>query len=194
MQFSQEELNVLQNNDFLITKASALTKIQELLTETREQLNRVIEDQGFQFHFPINHTTAKISKGENYELLPYQILDFPAYFKQNDTFAFRTMFWWGNFFSATLHLEGPSLDTYRSGIISNLDQLIDNNTFICIGNSPWEYHYREDNYKPLETTDLEFIEHCQFLKLSKKLDLSNWKDLPGFSSEFLELVLKVSGL
>jgi hypothetical protein len=49
---------------------------------------------------------GKISRGENYQLLPYIILDYPSYFSRNNIFAVRTMFWWGNFFSITLHLSG----------------------------------------------------------------------------------------
>ena len=54
----------------------------------------------------IVQSTPKIAKGENYLQLPYVLLDYPRCFDKENIFAIRTMFWWGNFFSITLHLSG----------------------------------------------------------------------------------------
>ena len=135
--------------------------------------------------------TSKISRGENYRGLPYLVLDYPAVFSAEDTFAFRTMFWWGNFFSCTLHLQGKPLDLYRDLVIDNIGHLVNYDIFLCINQSPWEYHYEVDNYKLLSVDDLDFIKESQFLKLNKKFDLGSWKSLPSEANRFLVQLLDI---
>ena len=101
------------------------------------------------------------------------------------------MFWWGNFFSATLHIEGIALNYYRNSITINLDKLLEKNVYIGIGDTPWQYHYEDDNYIPLNEAHRDFINNCKFLKLSKKIELIRWNDVPEFSTNFFELVLSV---
>src|SRR3954452_928432 len=53
----------------------------------------------------LNAVQAKISRGENYRGLPYVMLDYPRIFSKDHTFAIRSFYWWGNFFSITLQLS-----------------------------------------------------------------------------------------
>jgi hypothetical protein len=183
--FTPDELSVLQDQDFLRTKARALQKVYKLLTEVRSHLSDVTDQSGFQFPFQVNHSLAKISRGENYESLPYQILDFPANFTQTDIFAFRTMFWWGNHFSAHFLLQGKSLNNYRPAIIRHLDQLMGKDIYVCIADTPWEHHFRNNNYIPIEQSEKDHFDQHPFLKLGCKLEIDQWKKLNQFSSTFL---------
>jgi hypothetical protein len=88
------------------------------------------------------------------------------------------MFWWGNFFSFTLHLEGIALDQYRKTIVDNIDKLFDKNIYMGVGETPWQYHYGTDNYLTLTKKHSKIISNCKFLKLSKKISLSEWEKLP----------------
>ena len=191
MQLTDKELLILQDTDFLLTKATIIEKINELLGHTREDLRRTVENSNFSFPDGTNLLNGKISKGENYKSLPYMVLDYPTLFSKNSTFAYRTMFWWGNYFSATLHLEGSALNYYRNSITKNLDKLLKNEIYICVGDNPWQYHYNEDNYLPLSKTHNDFISNCKFLKLSKKIELKKWNDVPNFSARFFVLLLSV---
>ncbi len=191
MQLTEKELLILQDTDFLLTKATVLEKINELLGQTREELKESVENSNFSFPNGIDLLNGKISKGENYKNLPYMVLDYPALFTKETVFAFRTMFWWGNFFSATLHLEGMALNYYRKSITLNLDKLLKKDVYIGVGDTPWQYHYEDDNYTLLNEAHRDFITNCKFLKLSKKIELKEWNDVPKFSTNFFELVLSV---
>ena len=84
--------------------------------------------------------SGKISKGENYLGLPYAILDYPAIFKKENVFAIRTMFWWGNFFSITLHISGRK--RMREINISKLvENLREKNFLFCINKKEWEHNF-----------------------------------------------------
>lgn len=191
MNLTEKEYAALLDKDFLLTKASALAKIDLLLAETRGRLKDTMRKISFPKPNSIQFRSGKISRGENYRGLPYLVLDYPAYFRQDNIFAYRTMFWWGNFFSATLHLQGDSLDHYRQNLVRNLDMLLGEEIFICVGETPWEYHYGLDNYERLSARHRGFIEKCAFLKISRKVDLGEWEDLPEFSSQYLVQLLKV---
>ncbi|MFT7160024.1 MAG: hypothetical protein ACI9GZ_001196 [Bacteroidia bacterium] len=187
MSLTKSELGILEDAEFLLTKARLISKVQTLLAEVRTEINKHIKIAAFSFPSDIYPKTGKISRGENYKNLPYLVLDHPSLFRSEDIFAFRTMFWWGNFFSATLHLEGQSLEKYRGAIANNIKRLDGEQIYVAIGESPWHYDYEENNYIPLNEVDKQFIEDCKFLKLSKKTELKNWENIPRFSADFLEL-------
>ena len=180
------ELHVIQDQDFLLTKLQVIAKIRTLMEQTSVQIRQKLEESGKSQQFMTTLGKAKISKGENYRGLPYMVLDYPSYFSKKNIFAFRTMFWWGNFFSSTLHLQGKYLDLVRDDFIENLKKLhSDKSIYICTGDTPWEYHYGNDNYKLISPGDKELIETHDFLKLSKRFELDQWRDLPVLSSAFI---------
>lgn len=189
--FSRRELSLLQDQDFLQTKKTIISKIQQLLGIAQKELEQNLAQSQFSDGVISRFRPMKISRGENYRDLPYLVLDYPATFSKEDIFAFRTMFWWGNFFSCTLHLQGRSLSFYRTKILENMDQFVGENYYLCIGDSPWEYHYGSDNYKLISSNDIDTIKKCRFLKLSKKIDLDKWEVLPAFSTSCLSHFLKI---
>lgn len=189
LDLSDKEILLLEDKDFLLTKSKVLDKIYQLLEITRNELKEIAEDPEFNFPEGISLSTGKISKGENYRNLPYMVLDYPALFSAENVFVYRTMFWWGNFFSTTLHLEGTSLNRYRCILSDNLDNLLHNKIYLGVGDSPWQYHYGKDNYVRLSKNHRDFIADCKFLKLSRKIQLKDWKKLPGFATDFFKLLL-----
>jgi hypothetical protein len=191
MTLTNRELTILQNTDFLLTKAKALNMIEELLLETRGALEEVVSESGLSFPSGATLAGGKISRGENYRGLPYRVLDQPALLTADDIFAFRTMFWWGHFFSATLHLQGASLQRFRQGLTDHIEGLADGHTFIGVGDTPWEYHFGKDNYAPLRPAHRAHLGSCDFLKLSRKMELQEWQRLPEFAAGFLKTLLAV---
>lgn len=190
MGLSVKELNVIQNTEFLLTKRMALKKIREMLNITQSTLADLIETKAMRLPEKTDFSKWKISQGENYSGLPWMVLDYPAKFTKSNTFAFRTMFWWGNFFSVTLHLEGVYLDHYKKLIQANFDYLLNNNIYISVGKTPWEYHYKSDNYQKLSIKHLHTLNDIRFLKLSKKIELTDWMKVPVYSAKFFEFLLQ----
>ncbi|NJN25258.1 MAG: hypothetical protein HC819_04405 [Cyclobacteriaceae bacterium] len=135
---------------------------------------------------------GKISKGENYHGLPYQMLDFPAIFSKESIFAFRTMFWWGNFFSVTLHLQGEALKKYRKNICAHINELSSEGFFVSTGPTPWEYHYESENYKLIDIEDVARLAQENFIKLSKKIELENWAQLPFFAASQFQMLMQLA--
>jgi hypothetical protein len=132
----------------------------------------------------------KISKGENYNGLPYVMLDYPRYFTKDTTLAIRTFFWWGNFFSINLQLSGEQLQRAAYSLKRNFIFLQQHNYSICIHPEPWHHHFEEDNYIPLKnlttTAFLDLLTNVPFIKIAKQINLQQW-DAAG---QFLECHFK----
>lgn len=170
----------MQDREFLLSKIEIGKKIEELMGKVEQLLYASI--QKYPWPEEVLSKSGKISKGENYRGLPYHMLDFPRRFGKEGTFAFRTMFWWGNFFSATLHLSGKYLKNRREALLANLEHIRYSQAYICVNNTPWEYHYGNDNYRPAIEFDHEelkvLFKEKPFVKISFKWPLENFQRLP----------------
>lgn len=166
-----------------------------MLSLSQNQLKELLKDQKAILPANCLQRAGKISKGENYRGLPYLVLDYPRLLAKDNIFSFRTMFWWGNFFSCTLHLQGQSLGLYRQRLKENLTanpHLLPPDTWISINDTPWEYHYQPSNYKMLTEISSGELSHLlsrDFLKISRKIPLQQYQQLPAFCSESLRFFL-----
>ena len=83
------------------------------------------------------------------------------------------------------------LDERRDSLVEKADLLLNEDLYIGVGDTPWDYHYEPDNYQALQKEHFEQFPTIGFLKLSRKLELSKWKTLPQFSVDTLNLFLSV---
>lgn len=193
--FSNEELSAIQNERFFILKNKITQKIYKQFAELIEEIKKSSIHQSFQFPPEVNISNGKISKGENYLLLPYIMLDFPKYFGNDGVFAFRTMFWWGKFFSFTFHLSGEYFENYRKNILSNFHLLSNQQVYFCIHSEEWKHDFEKENYfliaEKNETQVKKILEKKSFIKLSRKIDLDKWNELNSVGVKSYELFLNV---
>jgi hypothetical protein len=114
IQLSAEELSLVQNAGWLLTKNTIIEKVFALFGDVAHQMrDNFAAGEGI-IPAEVLVPSPKISKGENYKGLPWVMLDYPRFFNREDAFAIRTMFWWGHFFSVTLHLKGAYLPQSNS--------------------------------------------------------------------------------
>ncbi len=189
MSLTDKELALIEDKDFLLSKITIISEIENLLDNTKNRLIEVIEKGNYSSLSKSEFKKGRIFKGEYYRELPFVTLDFPNIFKKENVFAYRTMFWWGNFFSATLHLQGEYLEFHRAKLLSNFDMLLHQEIYICVGETPWEYHYGKDNYVKLSEQHKEIIENSPFIKLSKKIPLEQIESVPQISSSFFQFLI-----
>jgi hypothetical protein len=170
---SPAEKEMVSDAGIILTKNTIQKKAILILQKVQENITLAAKDME-----PLLSTIPpKISKGENYEGLPYAILDFPRIAKNNDLCFIRSMFWWGNFFSSTLHLAG----SYQVDLIEKFHhiKMLDDVYFIGINDDPWVHHFGPDNYKLLKDVSLEELEVIvsarPFIKIAAKFPLGEWE-------------------
>lgn len=194
---SKYETEVVMDTKWILTKQEIIEKICSFFGEMHEVYKAVPIPGGGSIGEFGAFKNGKISKGENYKGLPYVILDYPAMFEKENIFAIRTMFWWGNFFSITLHISGKKI-MKNIRIHRILSHLKESNFFVCINNDEWQHNFDDVNYILIsEMDEKQYAGTCarNFLKISKKIDLSNWNKTAQFlENSYRELIelIKIS--
>lgn len=181
------EQQLVNDPAWILTKNRIIEKVYLLFGHLSEQYVQSALAQTL----PVTVTTIapKISKGENYEGLPYVMLDYPRCFSKDDVFAVRTFFWWGHFFSITLQLKGTYLQQYLPALLANKKILTTNDVWMNVGNEEWQHHFRSSNMQLLQT-HAEALEEKQVLKLAFQCSLNDWDNAETILTKKFQLMLE----
>lgn len=196
IRLSPTEMELVNNADLILTKNAILKKVNGLLAELQEkqQLDMALQAAGLPVK--VYGSSPKISKGEKYKGLPYLILDYPRVFEHENIFAVRTMFWWGHFFSVTLHLSGIYKKEAEEKLLGSYQFLKEKGYSFYINEGPWEHHFEGDNYvllSALSKNDFEkLVREKPFVKLANKITLQQWDEaieiLQGYFKELIGML------
>lgn len=195
---SPKELELVNNADWILTKNHIIGKVYDFFGALGNYYRQECTTfKSFQ-HETAFEISPKISKGEQYEQLPYVMLDFPRYFTESDIFAIRTFFWWGNHCSIHLILKGkyltelgPSIDRYFEMYGKYGSETQD--WYIGVGSDPWQHHFEKNNYIPMQDWNGYSVTRLPFLKLAKKIPLQEWDDIENFmKSQFTKMLTILS--
>lgn len=167
--------------EWILTKNLILKKVNHLLGSLLVKQQEYVKNYEAGLPAEVRQSSPKISKGENYKGLPYFVLDYPKKFSASGILAIRTMFWWGNFFSITLHLSGHYMEDAAEKLINSYEILIESGCYCCVNDDPWEHHFQKDNYMPLvemsKSDFTELIRERPFIKLANKISLQSWDEV-----------------
>ena len=194
LRLSAKELALVCNTDFILTKQRIIQKVFHLFGDVLLQMQQ--DTAARKDHLPeaLFVRSPKIARGENYQCLPYVMLDYPRYFDKIDTLAIRTFFWWGNHFSMHLQLAGAMKENAMERLINNFAQLQQQGYWICVNNGPWEHHFEEENYQCIDqlnsTQFIAIVNEHLFVKIGKKYSLLQWDTAALFIQQtFKEMIL-----
>ena len=193
---SPDELLVAQNSAWILTKRAIIDKTVLLFSGCCDNMRDIVEAEKAALPQEAFLSEPKISKGENYRQLPYVILDYPRNFAAGNIFAVRTMFWWGNFFSITLHLAGGHKKIFYENIDNKISLLRKEEYYLCVNEDQWQHHFEDDNYIPVsaKTNDelMGIFRQQPFIKIARRFALSHWNEMPALLeqsfSEMIQLV------
>jgi hypothetical protein len=191
---SSAEMELMQDAQIILTKNRILEKMKALLEEVQEKQIEFAREKNLSNE--IFKISPKISKGENYLGLPYLILDYPRHSSENDFFFIRTMFWWGKFFSCTLHLAKNSKEKFRNQIKNSYSQL--QNCYISISKDQWVHHLEKPDYFKIDSMNKMQFEECydkfNHIKIAGNHSLTEWEKAPSELFETWKLYLSVCRL
>jgi hypothetical protein len=173
-----EERALVVNADWIYLKNNILEKVVALMGQLHQALQAAPVTGEFPFPEGMLQAGAKISRGERYRDLPYIILDYPRLFSKDNIFAFRTMFWWGHYFIATLHIAGEEKEKYGHMIASAWRQLAEHQFQVYLLEDPWQHDFENGNYKLISAlSEQEFkqlVVRGSFIKLAKPYSFEEW--------------------
>lgn len=175
---SAEERLLMMDTRFILTKNAVLEKVEALFGVLSENTRGWVTASDLQ-QSPIFLLSPKIARGEQYQQLPWLMLDYPRLFTKTDSCAIRCFFWWGNYWSITLQLAGSYLHTYQAAVETFInDRKDEENWYLSVGDDPWQHGLDTDAYIPARRADNSYWERShQFLKLAKKIPLDQWENI-----------------
>ena len=182
------EQQLVSDPAWILTKNRIIEKVYLLFGHLSEQYKECAPEEVVTAS--VIASGPKISKGENYEGLPYVMLDYPRCFGKEDVFAVRTFFWWGHFFSITLQLKGLYLQQHLPALLKNEELLRAQDVWMNVGNEEWQHHFRENNMLLLNK-HIEKIQEKEVLKLAFICSLNNWDKAETILTEKFQLLLRV---
>jgi hypothetical protein len=196
VRLSAEEAALMMNADIILTKNRILEKVKDLLKLIQDDQQHYLSDNTA-LPATVRSVSPKISKGENYNGLPYLVLDQPRLFLKEDMYAIRTMFWWGNYFSTTLLLSGKYKSELQERFINSYDTLKQEAYYICINADPWQHHFESGNFEKigsLSKMEWEFtIRKHPFLKISRQIPLTQWENVRENVFQIFRQYLEIAG-
>jgi hypothetical protein len=137
-------------------------------------------------HFPqeklkeyfIQARGCKVSKGNQLELLPYQVLDIVRDFDPQTGFNIRLLNWWGNGFYIFLTYGSQIKHQFKNDWLSKFHDFQ-----ISFTKSPYDYTVNEKNSLILNKKNITLaINSSNQLQIWKKLDIS---EDPGTTSKMI---------
>jgi hypothetical protein len=104
------------------------------------------------------------------------------------------MFWWGNFFSVTLHLSGKYKSDLWGRTSENVSLLKKNEFYIYTGLKEWEHDFDPASYKKISAATIDELEKVfsenNFLKLAIKFPIDSLETIEEKLCRNYELLLK----
>jgi len=178
IQLSEDELLLMQNSDWILTKNSIIEKISRGFINLADQMQETVIASQLLADKSITPFSPKISKGEKYLGLPYIILDYPRIFGKKDILAIRTLFWWGNYCSITLHVKGVWREVVLRNVTSHLYQLYRNTLYMSFSGNEWSHDLLDTDYIKLDQRfgeeTLHKMKEAPFLKIAAKIEIGPW--------------------
>jgi len=194
IQFLPAEMELVSSPDIILTKNAILQKIKSFFEEVQMKQQDILKKYSSQLLEEVIKISPKISRGENYKGLPWLVLDNPRHFQHNNIFAIRTMFWWGNFFSITLHVSGNNKNDLLKNLTQNASLLAKNDFYIYKGTKEWEHDIDPDSYKKLSAINEDELQKIistnSFLKLAVKFTVESLEAVEDKLLRNYELLIK----
>ena len=186
---SPKELELVCNRDWILTKHIIIDKVYKIFGELSVSMQERVRQITSTLPREAAEGNPKISRGENYQGLPYVMLDYPRCFGKQEVLAVRTLFWWGNYFSSTLHVKGPVaknmvINVGKKSIISGIATVR-----ISDRGDEWNHTLHSENY--MSSQEWLLKEATQegensFLKLAMQYPLKDWDMAPVFLKQNFE--------
>lgn len=147
--FTDDETTLLADTQLFRKKAVITAKIRRMLEGTHRALQADLDAVTLVTPSGFDSKIHQLVKGEHLEDFPYQYLDYPKHFQGGNTFAFRTLVWWGHYVVCALLLEGDGLRRYKQQLLGRFHQVAGRGLELSLAPSLWEWKRGEGYTFPI---------------------------------------------
>jgi hypothetical protein len=184
---TKHELNFARDKTYPLVKHDIVQKINNQFQELGQKLVQQLSG-----HELVSIAEFKITRGENFQLMPYMVLDFPKINGKEFSITCRTLFWWGHYFSCNLVIQTRLLDVEQTA--SSLVKM--KKVRILRGENLWEHDIKNADYVKIHTLTqqeiIQLLEEQTYLKLAVGIDIEKAETLlteaPRYYAEWLSRI------
>ncbi len=174
---SPDEMKLVTDPSWILTKHRVIAKVYHLFGALSDQMQAYLAANSALLPAEVLQLPPKISKGEQYEALPYVVLDYPRLFSKDDVFAIRSFFWWGNYFSITWHLKGRFQRQYQQQIAAAMETKQLPHHYFSVAGNEFNFDLNGKDYA-LTSVDrakrISSLQDAPFLKISYRVAFEQW--------------------
>ncbi|MBZ4189867.1 hypothetical protein [Niabella beijingensis] len=198
LSLSPEEHAIVADPEIILTKNGVLQKIRGALDALYGWQLEFLKEKAAWFPPSLLANSGKVSKGENYNGLPYVVLDYPRNFRQGHIFAVRSMFWWGRQVSTTLHVSGEWQAYFLPRLVAGFELLKTGPYHLSYSGNEWEHDVQGESHLPFtEVTAAQWellLKEKTFIKITAVAPISQLERAPDlWRNAFRELMELLEG-
>ena len=191
--FSETELQLVTECSFILTKNTIIRKVYEQFGYLGNMLFEILKP--LQTVNPaVYGTIPKISKGENYQGMPWVMLDYPRFFNKHEGHcAMRTFFWWGHYYLAQVQVSKGFKQNIIEKLYENpaLFKHFDDPVWIGVPDDPYEYQIPQKGMEPFSVSIIpKFENKGEILKVAIPVSIEKGQHLavvlPLLASLFID--------
>ncbi len=192
--YNKEELSLMGNAEVLLMKRQVLQKVGDDFSKLENEFRNILKTSpGIALPEGALLKAGKISRGENYKGLPYLVLDYPRLMTKEEIFNIRLLFWWGHYFSISLHVAGKVWSHHRQSMLALLASPDFRNYYIQLKGSPWEHDVSSPFFEKASSLTLSNTQEAytgEFIRIINILPLNGVEDLEEFAKSSFRLLLQ----
>jgi len=174
IQLSADEMSLVQNSHWILTKHRVIEKVYAMFGGLSDAMRDVVSST-LGLPEEMLASSPKISKGEQYERMPYVVLDYPRVFSKDDVLAVRTFFWWGHYFSCTLHLKGKFHELYHQKLSAMLQHEEWSDYSLSVEGNEFNFDVEHEDYSLIKKGGIQpTLYNTPFIKISYKSSFAYW--------------------
>ena len=174
---SDRELEMVTNAELILTKNRIIQKVMELFGDVSAAAQTILANGLLKDLPEVQAIGPKISKGEQYQELPWVILDYPRLFSNQHVLAIRCFFWWGHDLGMVLHLKGDYLEKHRAALQARVWA---EGTLFDTGQDEWNNDLAHTAFQPIQQIAVSVWEERSYLRIATKIPLREWDRIDSF--------------
>ncbi len=191
IKLTKKEFDFITSKDYPIIKRKIIQNFQQHFNELGDLYKQKLAFKNKKLISEFKNTNFKITRGDNYQSLPYVVLDYPQ-IKGNDfTILCRTMFWWGKYISLNVFIKTDEFDIKK--IADSLKHTSLKKIKLYDGKDKWQQNLSDKHFVKLRKLSAEglctIMQNQQYVKLSIKLSFKKLNALEDQSLLFYNTIL-----
>ncbi len=193
IKLTKKEFDFINSKEYPISKRAVIQKICLQFDELGPALLENLIPINPKAAAELQNSSFKTTRGENYQSLPYVVLDYPKIKQKDFTILCRTMFWWGKYVSLNVFLKADEFDIKK--IANALMQTSIKKIKLYDGKDIWQQNLNDKHFIKLSNLNEEelysILKKQLYLKLSLKVRFDKLDKLNDRAVNFYSTILSI---